>query len=67
MIDLNIHDALSLLNGCIKQRDECMKRQIRMNKSKKLDEWFDHGCKVGRRNVRKPLKEFRRSLDVGNT
>ena len=29
---------------------------------KKLDKWFDWECKVGRRNVRRLLKKYRRSL-----
>ena len=36
LIDLNIYNALSLFNSCIKQRAECMKKQIRINKSKKI-------------------------------
>ena len=39
-----------------------MKKQIRINKSRKLDEWFDWECKVARKNVRRLLKKFRRSL-----
>ena len=29
---------------------------------RKLDEWFDWECKVGRGNVRRLLKKYRRSL-----
>ena len=30
--------------------------------ARKLDEWFDWECRVGRRNVRRLLKKYRRSL-----
>ena len=39
-----------------------MKKQIKINKSRKPDEWFDWECKVARKNVRRLLKKFRRSL-----
>ena len=63
-IDIDINEALSIFNNCIKQKAECRKRQIKKNKSKTLDEWFDHECKLGRRNVRKLLKKLWRSLHV---
>ena len=61
-IDFDLDEALNLFNSCIKEKAECMKKQIRINKSRKPDEWFDWECKVARKNVRRLLKKFRRSL-----
>ena len=67
LIDLDIDKALEIFNNCTKEKAECMKKQIRIKKKMKkigreLDEWFDWECKVGRRNVRRLLKKYRRSL-----
>ena len=62
LIDFDLDEALYLFDSCIKEKAECMKKQIRINKSRKLDEWFDWECKVARKNVRRLLKKFRRSL-----
>ena len=44
LIDLDLDEALNLFNSCIKEKAERMKKQIRINKSRKLDEWFDWEC-----------------------
>ena len=62
LIDFDLDGTLNLFNSCIKEMAECMRKQIRINKSGKLDEWFDWECKVARKNVRRLLKKFRRSL-----
>ena len=63
LIDPDIDKALDIFNNCIKEKAECMKKQITIKKNgRKLDEWFDWECKVGRRNVRRLLKKYRRSL-----
>ena len=41
-IDLDIDKALEIFNNCVKEKAECMKKQIRIKKNgRKLDEWFD--------------------------
>ena len=62
LIDFDLDEALNLFNSCIKEKAECMKKQITINKGRKQDEWFDWECKVARKNVRRLLKKFRRSL-----
>ena len=67
LINLDIDKALDIFNNYIKEKAECMKKQIAKKKKKKkngrkLDEWFDWECKVGRRNVRTFLKKYHRSL-----
>ncbi len=62
LIDLDIDKALDIFNNCIKEKAECMKKQITIKNGRKLDEWFDWECKVGRRNVRRLLKKYSRSL-----
>ena len=62
LTDLDIDKALDIFNNCIKEKAECMKKQIRIKNGRKLDEWFDWECKVERRNVRRLLKKYRRSL-----
>ena len=44
LTDFDIDEALNLFNSCINEKAECMKKQIRINKSSKLDEWFDWEC-----------------------
>ena len=59
LIDLDIDKTLEIFNNCSKEKAECMKKQIRIKKNgRKLDEWFDWE----RRNVRRLLKKYRRSL-----
>ena len=45
-IDFDLDEALNLFNSCIKEKAECMKKQIRINKSRKPDEWFDLDVKL---------------------
>ena len=63
LIDVDINEALKSFNDCLKQNAECMKRKIYVNRPKKMDEWYDEECRVARKNVRKLLRKFRRSLD----
>ena len=49
LIDFDLDEALNLFDSCIKEKAECMKKQIRINKSRKPDKWFDWECKVARK------------------
>ena len=40
-----------------------MKRKIYVNRPKKMDEWYDEECRAARKNVRKLLRKFLKSLD----
>ena len=57
LIGVDIDEALRVFNNCIRQNAEYIKIQIWINKSKKLDQWFDHECKVGRRKCTKAFEE----------
>ena len=46
----------------MKKQITIKKKKKKKKKERKLDEWFDWECKVGRRNVRRLLKKYRRSL-----
>ena len=62
LIDLDIDNTLEIFNNCIKEKAECRKKQIMIYlffNGRKLDDWE---CKVRRRNVRRLLKKYRRSL-----
>ena len=63
LIDVDINEALKSFNDCLKQNAECMKRKIYINRPKKMDEWYDEECRAARKNVRKLLRKFRKSLD----
>ena len=62
LIDTNVDAALNMFNNCIKESASCMKKRVssRMNVS---DDWFDRECVVARRNVRRLLRNVRRSVD----
>lgn len=62
VIDVNIDLALDLFNCCIREVAECMKKRVPKNGMKKRHEWFDVECGCGRRNVRRLLRVFRRTL-----
>ena len=41
---------------------ECMKKRTVVNKHRKSHDWFDSECSINRRNVRKQLRKYRRTL-----
>ena len=61
LIDVDINEALKSFNDCLKQNAECMKRKIYVHRPKKI--WYDEECRTARKNVRKLLRKFRKSLD----
>ena len=38
-------------------------KEFFFNRPKKMDEWYDEECRAARKNVRKLLRKFRKSLD----
>ena len=40
-----------------------MQRIFFFNRPKKMDEWYDEECRAARKNVRKLLHKFHKSLD----
>ena len=63
LIDVDINEALQSFNDCLKQNAEYMKRKTYVNRPKRMDEWYDEECRAARKNVRKLLRKFRKSLD----
>ena len=64
LIDVDINEALQAFNDCLKQNAEYMKRKTYVNRPKRMDEWYDEEYVIfARKNVRKLLRKFRKSLD----
>ena len=63
LIDVDINEALHSFNDCLKQNAEYTKRKTYVNRPKRMDEWYDEECRTARKNVRKLLRKFRKSLD----
>ena len=61
-IDVDVNAALQMFNDCIKSAADCMKKRVCVDGKRKVSEFFDYECKVYRKNVRKALKIFRRTL-----
>ena len=60
-IYVNPDVALNRLNECIKDAAVCMKSVIVPNKNKE-QQWFDYECITKRREVRKALRHFNKSI-----
>ena len=63
LIDVDINEALKSFNDCLKQNAEYMKRKTYVNRPKRMDEWYDEECRAARKNARKLLRKFRKSLN----
>ena len=61
MINVNLNLALNLFNDFITEAASCMKKKICLNRKSKND-WFDLECRNKRKNLRKLLKKYRKSL-----
>jgi len=66
MIDVDVNQALSLFNDCLKEMAECMKRKLFVNKVNKKQDWFDSECRTHRKLVRQKLRMFRSSLSASD-
>ena len=66
LIDVDINEALNIFNFCLKKAAECMKKQINIGKRGKVDDWYDMECRISRRNVRKLLNNYRRTLSAAS-
>ena len=49
LIDVESNEALKSSSGCLKQNAEYMKRKICVNRTKRMDEWYDEECKAARK------------------
>ena len=66
MIDVDINQALSLFNECVKEAAECMKKKVFVNRERKKQDWFDHECKTQRKLTRKTLNRFRCTMQASD-
>jgi hypothetical protein len=64
LIDIDIDVALNVFNDCIREVAACMKKRMRVNGRKKKQDWYDAECKTMKKNLRKLLKTFRRTLSA---
>ena len=61
-IHVNINEALNLFNSCLKEQAVCMTKRIYFSDKKRKNEWFDSECSDARKNVRKLLTKFCKTL-----
>ena len=63
LISIDVNKALDSFNEIIKEHAENMKTKIAMDKKVRGNNWFDQECRIAKRNVRRLLRKFRRTLD----
>ena len=56
--------ALKIFNKCMPEATHCMVTKTPLGKKKTANNWFDYECVTTRRNVRKLLRKFRKSLNT---
>ena len=56
--------ALKIFNKCMLEAALCMVTKTPLGKKKTVNNWFDYECVTTRRNVRKLLRKFRKSLNT---
>jgi hypothetical protein len=66
MINIDVNDALQLFNEAIKECAVDMKKVYFCSHGKQKSDWFDIECKEKRRNVRKLLKKFKKTLHASD-
>ena len=66
LIDIDINRALDCFNTCIREAAECMKIEIYCNKKCSTQEWYDAECRSLKREVRRSLSKFKRTLVDGD-
>ena len=63
LIDTDIDNALDAFNACIREAADCMKIEVNCNKKRSPQEWYDAECHIAKREVRRSLRKFRRTLE----
>ena len=64
LIGTDINMALKIFNKCLLEAAHCMVTKTPLGKKKTVNNWFDYECVTTRRNVRKLLRKFRKSLNT---
>jgi hypothetical protein len=65
LLDTDINLAVDIFTKCIKEQAQDMKRRIKTDRKRK-NEWFDDECWLVRKNVRKLLRNFRKSFSASD-
>ena len=64
LTDTDVNIALKIFNKCMLEAAHCMVTKTPLGKKKTVNNWFDYECVTTRRNVRKLLRKFRKSLNT---
>ena len=51
-----------MFNECMIESVQCMEKRIHTGQKRETRKWFDDECCIARKNVRKQLRKFRKSL-----
>jgi hypothetical protein len=62
LLDIDLNEALNVFNCCLTKVADCMKKKIHISKHAKEADWYDMECGVSKRNVRRLLNKYRRTL-----
>ena len=63
MLRCNVNEALGMFIDTVKEAGECMKQHVCVNRPASKVQWFDVECRNARRNVRRLLRIFKKTLD----
>ena len=64
LIDVDVNKALDMFNDILRKAAKCMKKRIFVtNYRRRNTEWFDQECRLERKNIRKLLRRFRKTLN----
>jgi hypothetical protein len=62
LVKTDVNLALDLFNECMRDCSKCMEKKVCYNAKQKKKTWFDDKCVKMRRNLRKLLRKFRKTL-----
>lgn len=62
-LECNVNDGLCMFIDAVKKAGECMKQRVCINSPDRKIQWFDMECRIARRNVRRLLRIFKKTLD----
>ena len=65
-IPVNINQAVSMFTAIMKRVSECMNKKVKVTKQYPRQIWFDKECQQARTEVKRTLRNFRRSNSVEN-
>ena len=63
-IPVNINQAVSMFTAIMKRVSECMNKKVKVTKQYPRQTWFDKECQQAKTEVKRTLRNFRRSNSV---